>query len=455
MSRYGRIFGLLTLMSLSFGFFWLLFRATSIEAVPSYARQTGLACSACHTTPPELTPLGRQFKLNGYTLTGIRTITSKPGRGKAPLSLLSELPLSAQLTVSNTNTQQSQPGTQNGSFELPQTASLFLAGAMSEHIGSFIQVTYDGQSDHFSWDNTDIRYANNTKFAGKDLVYGIDFNNNPTVEDLWNDTPAWGFPWVSTNVAPTPLASPVIDGGVAQDVAGIGGYAMWDQHLYGAALIYRSDHLGVSQPNPGTGLGINIQGVAPYWRLAWQQTHGNDYLEVGTYGMHLASTPGAVVGPRDYYTDLAADFQWEHTIPWKSRNDLLTVHGNYIHESSNLLGTLASGGAVFASHDLNSEHLDAVYHVGNKYSFDVGPFAMTGTTDPSLYAAAPVTGSATGNPRAEGYILNASYWPVQNIQLGAQYTGYWKFNGLGMNYDGVGRNASGNNSIYLIAWFVF
>lgn len=450
-----KVFWFCSLLALCFGFIGLLFWTTRTEAVPSYARQTGLACSACHTTPPELTPLGRQFKLAGYTMTGLTTITSKPTRLGAPLALLTALPLSAQLTISNSNTQRPEPGTQNGSFELPQSASLFLAGSMAQHIGGFIQVTYNGQSDHFSWDNTDIRYANDTKLAGKDFVYGIDFNNNPTVEDLWSDTPAWGYPWVSTNAAPTPIAAPIVDGVLAQDVAGIGGYAMFDQHLYGAALIYRSAHLGVSQPNPGTGFGFNIQGVAPYWRVAWQQTRANNYLEVGTYGMHLASTPGAVMGPRDYFTDIGADFQWEHTIPWKKRNDLLTLHGDYIHENSYLLGALAGKGAAFASHDLNFEHLDAVYHLGNQFSFDAGPFAITGTTDPTLYASAPVSGSATGNPRADGYIFNVSYWPVQNIQLGAQYTGYWKFNGLGTNYDGAGRNASNNNSIYLIAWFVF
>ena len=33
-------------------------------AVPSFARQTGMACAACHTVFPELTPFGREFKLN-------------------------------------------------------------------------------------------------------------------------------------------------------------------------------------------------------------------------------------------------------------------------------------------------------------------------------------------------------------------------------------------------------
>jgi SagB-type dehydrogenase family enzyme len=40
------------------------------NAVPSFSRQTGLPCSSCHTTGPELTALGRTFKLNGYTFSG-------------------------------------------------------------------------------------------------------------------------------------------------------------------------------------------------------------------------------------------------------------------------------------------------------------------------------------------------------------------------------------------------
>ena len=38
------------------------------SAVPSFARQTGQPCATCHTAFPELTPFGRRFKLNGYTL---------------------------------------------------------------------------------------------------------------------------------------------------------------------------------------------------------------------------------------------------------------------------------------------------------------------------------------------------------------------------------------------------
>ena len=82
-------------------------------------------------------------------------------------------------------------------------------------------------------------------------------------------------------------------------------------------------------------------------------------------------------------------------------------------------------------------------------------FKITGTTDPLLYPQAAVFGSANGDPHSTGYILNLSWWPEQNIDLAAQYTGYTRFNGAGTNYDGAGRNAGGNNAIFLLARFVF
>src|SRR3974390_694651 len=40
------------------------------QALPSFARQTGQPCGTCHTDFPALTPLGRRFKLLGYTTGG-------------------------------------------------------------------------------------------------------------------------------------------------------------------------------------------------------------------------------------------------------------------------------------------------------------------------------------------------------------------------------------------------
>ena len=53
--------GVLVLLLLSVG-------VGTANAVPSFARQTGQQCAACHVSWPELTPYGRFFKATGYTI---------------------------------------------------------------------------------------------------------------------------------------------------------------------------------------------------------------------------------------------------------------------------------------------------------------------------------------------------------------------------------------------------
>ena len=162
-------------------FIFLFLQVPTASAIPSYARQTGFPCKSCHYMPPELTPLGRAFKLNGYTMTGKPTVTS-PGKGNTSgLNILESFPLSVLFDTAFTSLKSPQPvalttgnaTSQNGSFQFPEDASLFLAGAWATHVGSFVQVTYDAQSNHFSWDNSDIRYANSTKVFGKDMTFGL------------------------------------------------------------------------------------------------------------------------------------------------------------------------------------------------------------------------------------------------------------------------------------------
>src|SRR5258708_14250573 len=263
--------------------------------------------------------------------------------------MLKTLPLGAWFETSFTSTKATQTGTQNGNFEFAQDISLFLAGAWAEHVGSFLQVTYNTQSDHFSMDNTDIRYARKTQLSKRDLIYGLMLNNNPTVEDLWNTTPVWGYPFIASDSAPTPAASTIITS-LGQDVAGFGGYTMFDNHWYPAATVYRSDHIGSSQPTNGQGASINIRGLAPYWRVAWQNTGRKDVIEVGAYGIHVSATPGNVTGLEDKYTDVGPDIEYDHTFG----RDVLSVRGTYLYERSDLAATFAAGGAAQAAHHLNT-----------------------------------------------------------------------------------------------------
>ena len=67
---------------------------------------------------------------------------------------------------------------------------------------------------------------------------------------------------------------------------------MWNDHFYGDLTIYRSQHVGVSQPNfgvdsSGSAIAYNIRGVAPYWRFAFQELTAKTQYEIGTYGLHM------------------------------------------------------------------------------------------------------------------------------------------------------------------------
>src|SRR5256885_5618967 len=60
---------------------------SAAHLTPTYARQTGLACSACHTHFPELTPTGRAFKLNGYVFRRSESLEGKSPEGQQSLLL--------------------------------------------------------------------------------------------------------------------------------------------------------------------------------------------------------------------------------------------------------------------------------------------------------------------------------------------------------------------------------
>ena len=429
-------------------------------AVPSYARQTGMPCTACHTTPPELTPFGRDFKINGYVMTGMQQIEA-PGKGTSAGLKISEVPpLSAMLITSLTRTSKNQPDTQNNDASFPQELSLFFAGEITPHIGSFLQLTYaqsedtnGDTTDSFSLDNTDIRYANHMTLAGKDTVFGVTLNNAPTVEDPWNTTPVWGYPFISSDIAPTPAAAPLVSDALAQQVAGLGGYAWWNDHLYADVTLYRSAHLLGTGPGgaPDKDSEDTIKNVTPYWRLAWEQKIGKNNFEVGTFGLWSELYPQGISGKTDTYTDLALDSQFEHPMG----NNMLTLRGAYIHQKASLDGSVRDGLAANDSNSLDTLNLNGTYHLGTSAAFSIGGFNTTGDSDTLLYPPNPLDGSANGSPDSRGYVLQATYLPWQNTQFTLQYVGYNKFNGGSHNYDGSGRDASDNNTIYLAAWLVW
>lgn len=420
------------------------------QAIPSFARQTNLSCSSCHTIFPELNAFGRLFKLNGYTLVGIETIQVSDSSDNVSLNLVKIPPVSMMLLTSYTYNQKEQPGTQNSNISLPQQLSLFLGGEITPHIGSFIQVTYDDQGASFGIDNMDLRYANQTEIGSDNLLYGVSLNNNPTVQDVWNSTPAWGFPYASSSVAVSPLASTLIEGGLAQNVAGLGAYALFNNLIYGEISVYRSAQQGGAHPPDNTSTGI-IKTLAPYWRLALQKQFNDQYVEVGTFGMLTDMYPSGVAGLTDKYTDIGFDMNYEKPLG----NNEFTANASFIHEKRNLDATYDSGGSLNQDLNLNSLKIIGNFYLHQQIGFSLGYFSITGDGDVTFYPADAVSGSSTGSPNSDGLIGELSYTPWYNTKFSVQYVAYNKFNGAKDNYDGNGRNASDNNAIYILTWIAF
>ena len=443
-------FNNLKVISILMGIF--LFALSSVSySIPSFARQTNLPCSTCHYVYPELTPFGRLFKLNGYTMTGIATIQSTYKEKRTNLKILNMLPISAMIQGSHNRIAKTIPGTSNDVTEFPQQFSLFVAGAISPNFGSFIQVTYDDQSGSFGLDNTDLRFADHTTLFSNDLLYGVTLNNNPTVEDVWNTTPAWGFPYASSGVAPTPGAGPIINdmGGM---VSGLGAYALYNNLIYGEFSLYHVTKQGGPIPETTADQTMTLEGYSPYWRVALQKQWDSDYLEVGTFGIASQFYPTGISDNKtDKYTDIGFDAQYEKTLS----NGTIIAHSSYIAEKQNLDETYAMGGSSNPSLNLNSFKIDASYNFPIGVAFSLGYFATSGDKDALIYSRDPVDGYSTSSPNSNGLIAQVTYLPWLNTQFSVQYVAYSKFNGASSNYDGYGRNASDNNTLYVLGWVVF
>jgi hypothetical protein len=420
------------------------------QAVPAFARQTGLACVACHVSFPELTPFGRFFKLTGYTLTNKKTI-----------------PLAAMLQFSQTNTRTIDNNdydfVRNGGQALQQ-ASIFYAGRIAGPVGAFAQWTYDGIVHHSGIDNTDIRAAGQFTQGDIDLIYGMTLNNNPTVSDVWNSTPAFGYPYASSSISLTPMASTLIDGGLAQQVAGATAYVFWQRSIYAEIGLYRTadqmfSFLRTGQDITSPGGVARLSGNNPYWRLAYNAEWGPHSIMVGTYGLIADKYPDNTIPitPTDRFTDIAFDTQYQYLTYTHS----ITAQATWIHEKQSWDASFANGGIgagptpTNSSDTLNTFKAKASYYFQRKYGATLAYFQTMGSTDPGLYGATPITGSANGRPNSNGVTLEADYLPIPQVKIAVQYTWFLAFNGARYNYDGNGRNASDNNTLYLLAWIMF
>ncbi|MBF0628705.1 MAG: cytochrome C [Magnetococcales bacterium] len=416
-----------------------VFTLSSAEAVPSYARQTGQNCAACHVGSygPQLTPYGIKFKLEGYTDTD----------GKS-----GHVPLSAMALGTWTHTKADQPGGAAIRFDpndnaALQEVSVFLAGALSEHVGSFIQAGYSGIERRVSMDNMDVRYANTLAINDKELLWGVTLNNNPTIQDPFNTLPAWRFPYEGSELAPTPAASPMIAGLFEHNVLGLTGYVLWDHALYAEFGAYET-----LPHNTLSGLNLEDGGrlvhPAPYGRLAYFKDMKKMAFSLGTFAMSASLLPDRQSGPTDGYRDIGVDASFQYL---GTREHVFNLYGSYIHERRNLGASTLNPGST----TLDRADLTASYHFDQTYGITLNLFEMHGDADIDS------TGALTSKPDSKGLTIQADWTPFgkegswqepwANVRFGLQYTLYREFDGV-RHDDTTGFDASDNNTVFAFIW---
>ena len=424
----------------------------SSYAVPSFARQTGEPCSACHTSYPGLTSFGRMFKLNGYTISTEKQVSQKSSSTVSGLSFNVIPNLSLVLQAGETGIKKDVPGNKNPDASFPKEAGLYYAGRIADKVGAFLQLTYTAEDGSTSMDMSDIRYVTHGTLAGKDTLFGIDLNNGPSFEDVWNSTPGYGWPYVENNAPATPEVPFMASDAVQTNVVGLGGYTYWNNQLYAFAGLYQAASQGNTPPN-----GDAISGTAPYVRLAWTPI---DNFEVGAFGFvskYKGDNSGSWAGPVQKYQDYGVDAQYQIF----GASSTWTFHAREIHEIHSGLDNIAGLIGYTGNDSISADfmQIDAEYLHAFRYGASVGLFYNTGDRS-TYYGLVDSTNDGMGyrpnaKPETSGATLEADYFPYENIRLSAQLTLYDKFHGSSSNYDGFGRSASDNDTFLINALIGF
>lgn len=458
--------------------------APDARAIPAFNRQTGQNCVACHAGGqfPELTPYGRLFKLTGYTI----------GERALPLSVMGVASYNKTRSTSSPDpgldAAATFPKDGNPVF---QTASVFAAGRITDNLGAFAQFTYNNydhqrQSDsrwigHASSDNLDVRYADRFISPARDLIVGLTLNNNPSVQDPWNSAPAWGF-----NVVPGstgPAATPLIAGGLAQNVAGLGAYAYWNRTVYAELSFYRTANGFWSFMSHGFNAGRGdqqiVKGANPYWRATLTHEWGAHNAMVGAFGFDARVYPDLTdpSGPTNHFRDAGVDAQYQYILDPHA----LTLTASYVHEKVAYASTVAGASPPLdpdgslglpLTNDSDTLHMfraKGSYVYNAKFGGTLQFLQVGGSTNSALQTSAfdpanpgellegsqGVVGNIAGNPGTRAWTTEAFWLPVQYLRIGVQYTAFSRFNGASSNYDGFGRSARDNNTLFVYLWGAF
>ena len=147
------------------GFLSISVFVSNAIALPAFARQMGVSCSACHSQSgyPALNRFGRSFKASGYTMVGTQTTIGDSDKDKF-MSLTDTLNMSlmANFGIATSN---SSPAVLN----IPNEASVFIGGRIADGVGTFTEMGYDAEASTFGLANMRLPFI----YTVSDYTIGV------------------------------------------------------------------------------------------------------------------------------------------------------------------------------------------------------------------------------------------------------------------------------------------
>lgn len=425
-------------------------------AIPSFARQTGLSCSTCHTVFPHLTPFGRTFKLHGYTTTSAKLIKALKTyfkddtvSSKRVALQISHIPMVSVRIASRWNDQaggglvprgpvtggqgfMSTPEGygSNDVLNILAGSSLYIAGEITPNMGTFLEFGgVDDQGGSFGMGMFDLALVSKDHtLAGDNFVYGIRAEDGLGAGDPSNTVGTWGL---TASLMGLSTHNTLFDAGTAMMEGGelfamLGNF--YKGGLYASIGAYRPSmdqtmDSYVQGSLAGNGSFDGTNGAANgYLRLSYYlpPIGNNLYTEIGTFGyvgsLNMTATQlAALADPRyvDHYSDYGVDLQAQY-IGNKNLVELFALFQNQrdgaFYGIDEFTGLPGNGEAV----SRQGLGVKADYY----YDGTIGCYAKY------LYQ----TSAQLKDMNLSGGIIGVSYFPWENVNLRLEEALYSTYN---------------------------
>lgn len=400
--------------------------APEASAVPAFARQTGMACQACHfQSYPALTGFGKAFKTSGFTMMGAQGKVE----GEHGLSIPDTLNMAVymQARYKKTGGTDVQPAaglaqvrsTNSGRIDLPDEFALFVGGRASENIGALIEINLGTAAAGVAGMKLPVMFD-----MGGTKVGVIPFSNGGL-------GPQYGYDVFATG---STANGRVVENGVGYSAAM---YLGTGTATSGATILAANEtfhvsytpwvraHMATNAGATGTKLGGN------YIRAAYTPSIADWDLGLGVQnysGDSLKGVGGAIAGAtRDSATVI--DFQGQGEVAAMP----IGIYGSYGWADGQVVGTAAN-----------------TYNGGTERKSAFGLLADLGVIPNTLNVQFGLMRGKTGqnvgavagtNESDNSYTIGLRYKLAQNAKVGMAYT---KFSGSAYNLGGSGGAAVAN-----------